>query len=42
MKTLNKCKTLVEGSAGVSVAWSAIGGNEGYLKWLEDECVGAK
>lgn len=37
-----KCKALVDASSNAAVAWAAIGGNEGYLKWLEDECIGVK
>eukprot|EP00931_Biecheleriopsis_adriatica_P049022 TRINITY_DN28349_c0_g1_i2.p1 TRINITY_DN28349_c0_g1~~TRINITY_DN28349_c0_g1_i2.p1 ORF type:complete len:223 (+),score=45.18 TRINITY_DN28349_c0_g1_i2:84-752(+) len=40
VKTVARCKALVEESAGTAISWSPIGGNEGYLKWLEDECVG--
>mmetsp|Transcript_93610 Transcript_93610/g.260621 ORF Transcript_93610/g.260621 Transcript_93610/m.260621 type:complete len:176 (+) Transcript_93610:186-713(+) len=43
VKTVAACKDKVEALAGTgAVAWSAIGGNEGYLKWLEDECTAAK
>ncbi|CAK9117110.1 unnamed protein product [Durusdinium trenchii] len=37
-----KYKALVDASSNAAVAWAAIGGNEGYLKWLEDECIGVK
>ena len=45
VKTLKRCKALVEKMAeatATSVSWRAIGGNEGYLKWLEEECKGGK
>mmetsp|Transcript_54016 Transcript_54016/g.101318 ORF Transcript_54016/g.101318 Transcript_54016/m.101318 type:complete len:206 (-) Transcript_54016:80-697(-) len=42
VKTVARCKSLVEKQAGVAVEWSCISGNAGYLKWLEDECVGVE
>ncbi|CAE7405139.1 unnamed protein product [Symbiodinium natans] len=42
VKTVLRCKPLVEAQAGQAVQWTSIGGNAGYLKWLEDECVGAE
>eukprot|EP00933_Yihiella_yeosuensis_P042935 TRINITY_DN37617_c0_g1_i2.p1 TRINITY_DN37617_c0_g1~~TRINITY_DN37617_c0_g1_i2.p1 ORF type:complete len:280 (-),score=60.27 TRINITY_DN37617_c0_g1_i2:78-917(-) len=43
VKTVSKCKSMVQESSSCGdVTWSPIGGNDGYLKWLEDECVAAK
>mmetsp|Transcript_1284 Transcript_1284/g.1935 ORF Transcript_1284/g.1935 Transcript_1284/m.1935 type:complete len:204 (-) Transcript_1284:78-689(-) len=42
VKTVARCKPLVEAQAGQAVRWTSIGGNAGYLKWLEDECVGVE
>ncbi|OLQ04611.1 hypothetical protein AK812_SmicGene12287 [Symbiodinium microadriaticum] len=42
VKTVARCKPLVEAQAGQSVRWTSIGGNAGYLKWLEEECVGVE
>lgn len=43
VKTVAPCKSAVEQSAGqVSVEWIPINGNEGYLKWVEEECVAAQ
>eukprot|EP00928_Gymnodinium_smaydae_P088808 TRINITY_DN72855_c0_g1_i1.p1 TRINITY_DN72855_c0_g1~~TRINITY_DN72855_c0_g1_i1.p1 ORF type:complete len:236 (-),score=39.24 TRINITY_DN72855_c0_g1_i1:161-868(-) len=41
VKTVASCKGKVA-EAAPAVKWSAIGGNADYLKWLVDECVGAK
>jgi len=41
VKTVLPCKAKVE-EVAPSVKWSPIGGNEGYLKWLEEECAAAK
>ncbi|CAE7161394.1 unnamed protein product [Symbiodinium pilosum] len=42
VKTVARCKPLVEAQAGQAVQWSSISGNEGYLKWLEEECIGVE
>lgn len=43
VKTVIRCKGRVEESAApATVTWSAISGNEGYLKWMVEECVAAK
>ncbi|CAJ1441667.1 unnamed protein product [Effrenium voratum] len=42
VKTVARCKPLVEKTFGGGVTWSPIGGNEGYLQWLEAECVGCE
>ena len=39
MKTIERCKPLVDELVG-KASWSAINGNAGYLKWLEEECIG--
>mmetsp|Transcript_99325 Transcript_99325/g.280338 ORF Transcript_99325/g.280338 Transcript_99325/m.280338 type:complete len:239 (-) Transcript_99325:37-753(-) len=42
VKTVADCKAHVdEAVAPASMQWSAIGGNEGYLQWLKDECKAA-
>mmetsp|Transcript_130447 Transcript_130447/g.260283 ORF Transcript_130447/g.260283 Transcript_130447/m.260283 type:complete len:224 (-) Transcript_130447:66-737(-) len=42
VKTVASCKPMVEKSSEAAITWSPIGGNEGYLNWLEEECVGGK
>jgi len=42
IKTTGGCKQrVVEACAGSSVDWAEIGGNESYLKWLDEECAAA-
>merc|ERR1712150_24428 len=41
VKTVAACKGRVEETSGQAVTWFPISGNEGYLKWLDEECVAA-
>eukprot|EP00434_Breviolum_minutum_P024086 symbB.v1.2.021260.t1/scaffold1824.1/size125051/11 len=38
VKTVHSCKTMVE-ELLPKVHWSPINGNDGYLKWLEEQCT---